>query len=107
MHLLMITFQLNGISEADYLARNKEDATLLARFPGLYSKVQLADAAANTYGGMYLWKDERAMEAFAHSDIVKAIAARPYLTNFSIKDYDIEEERSHVTWSIVTWHALA
>lgn len=101
MHLLMITFQLKGISEADYLAQSREDASLLAGFPGFHSKAWLTDAASNTYGGMYLWKDELAMEAFAHSDIVKGIAARPYLTNFSLKEYDIEEELSQATDGIV------
>ena len=78
MHLLMITYQLQGISEADYLAQSKEDTAFLdflATFPGFYSKVWLADAATNTYGGVYLWKDREAMEAFIHSDIIKAVAA--------------------------------
>ena len=100
MHLLMITYQLQGISEADYLAQNKQDALLLATFPGLYSKVWLADAVTNTYGGVYLWKDREAMEAFLHSDIVKAVAADPSRANLTMKDYAIAEDLSRVTRGI-------
>jgi hypothetical protein len=52
MHMLIITFQLKGISEADYLTQSKEEAPMLAAFPGLHSKVWLADSATNTYGGV-------------------------------------------------------
>jgi membrane-associated PAP2 superfamily phosphatase len=100
MHLLMITYQLQGISEADYLAQNKEDALFLATYRGLHSKVWLADAATNTYGGVYLWKDREAMEAFLHSDIVKAVAADPSLANLTMKDYAIAEDLSRVTRGI-------
>ena len=107
MHMLIITFQLKGISEADYLTQSKEEAPMLAAFPGLHSKVWLADSATNTYGGVYLWKDRQAMEAFTHSDIVKAVAARPYLTNFTLKDYAIAEDLSRVTRGIITQSAQA
>jgi|SRR5215831_11072210 len=103
MHLLLITYQLQGMSEADYLAQSKEDAAFLdflATFPGFYSKVWLADAATNTYGGVYLWKDREAMEAFLHSDIVKALAADPTLANLTLKDYAIAEDLSRVTGGI-------
>ncbi len=100
MHLLMITYQLQGISEADYLAQNKQDAAFLATFPGLYSKVWLADAPSNTYGGVYLWNDREAMEAFLHSDIVKAVAADPTRANLTMKDYAIAEDLSRVTRGI-------
>jgi antibiotic biosynthesis monooxygenase (ABM) superfamily enzyme len=100
MHLLMITYQLQGITEADYLAQNREDALLLATFPGLSSKVWLADAATNTYGGVYLWQDREAMEAFLHSDIVKAVAADPSRANLTVKDFAIAEDLSRVTRGI-------
>ncbi|HEX3641587.1 MAG TPA: hypothetical protein VHV10_09875 [Ktedonobacteraceae bacterium] len=47
------------------------------------------------------------MEAFTHSDIVKAVAARPYLTNFTLKDYAIAEDLSRVTRGIITQNAQA
>ena len=55
---------------------------------------------SNTYGGVYLWKDREAMEAFIHSDIVKAIAADPTLANLTLKDYAIAEDLSRVTRGI-------
>ena len=103
MHLLMITYQLQGLSEADYLVQNKEDVAFqdfLATFPGFYSKVWLADTATNTYGGVYLWKDREAMEAFLHSDIINGLADDPTLTNLTIKDYAIAEDLSRVTRGI-------
>ena len=55
MHAQLITYQLKDISQAEYLKQMVEpDAPVLAKVPGLVSKVWLTDEEKNTFGGFYL-----------------------------------------------------
>ena len=69
MHILVINFNLKGISEEDYLGLIEPIAPAFAGLPGLISKTWLANAETNTYGGVYVWSDRRTMEAYKQTDI--------------------------------------
>jgi hypothetical protein len=98
MQAQLITYQLMDISQADYLKQMVEpDAPILAKVPGLISKVWLADEAKNTFGGFYLWESKTAMEAFMHSDLVKAVVSRPFVMNVSSVDFEVNQSASSVT----------
>jgi len=98
MHAQLISYRLADISQADYLRRMVEpDAPVLAKVPGLVSKVWLADEAKNTFGGFYLWETKTAMEAFMHSDLVKAVVSRPFVTNVSSVDFEVNQKASLIT----------
>ena len=102
MHAQLITYQLRDISQADYLAQMVEpDSPVLANVPGLISKVWLADEEKNSFGGFYLWEDTSAMEAFMHSDLVKAVVSRPFVTNVSSVDFEVNESASSITRGLV------
>jgi len=101
MQAQLITYQLKDISQADYLKQMVEpDAPILANVKGLISKVWLTDEAKNTFGGFYLWEDKTAMENFMHSDLVKVIVSRPYVTNVSSVDYEVNQSASKITRGI-------
>ena len=98
MQAQIITYQLNGISQAEYLrAMVEPDAPILANVSGLISKVWLADEAKNAFGGFYLWERKEAMETFMHSDLVKAVVSRPFVKNVSSVDYAVNETASRIT----------
>lgn len=98
MHAQIITYKIKDITEADYVARMVEpDAPLLAKVPGLHSKVWLADREANTYGGFYLWQTRADMEAFMASDLVAAMAARPFITDVTFSNYEVQDAPSRIT----------
>jgi hypothetical protein len=98
MQAQLITYQLNDISQADYLKRMVEpDAPVLAKVKGLISKVWLADVEKNTFGGFYLWENKTAMEAFMHSDLVKAVVSRPFVKNVSSADWEVNQKASVIT----------
>lgn len=102
MHAQLITYQLRDISQAEYLKRMVEpDAPVLANVPGLLSKVWLADTEKNAFGGFYLWEDRTAMEAFMHSDLVKAVVSRPFVQNVSSVDFEVNENASAITRGLV------
>jgi Putative mono-oxygenase ydhR len=101
MQAQLITYQLKDISKADYLKQMVEpDAPVRAKVPGLISKVWLADEAKNTFGGFYLWNDKAAMDNFMHSDLVKAVVSRPYVTNVSSVDFEVNQKPSVITRGI-------
>jgi len=98
MHAQLITYQLKDISQADYLKQMVEpDAPVLAKVPGLRSKVWLTDEAKNTFGGFYVWESKTAMEDFMHSDLVKAVVSRPFVKNVSSVDFDVNQKASSIT----------
>jgi hypothetical protein len=101
MHAQIITYRLNGMTEAEYLAGSPPDAEVIAKVPGLVSKVWLADAATNTYGGFYLWVDRAAMEAFMASGLVGAIMARPHLAEITSRDFAAPDALSRTTRGLV------
>jgi hypothetical protein len=98
MQAQIITYQLDGISQADYLKKMVEpDAPVVAKVNGLISKVWLADEERNTFGGFYLWESKEAMDTFMHSDLVKAVVSRPFVKNVSSVDYTVNETASAIT----------
>jgi len=98
MQAQIITYQLNDISQAEYLKQMVEpDAPILAEVKGLISKVWLSDVEKNTFGGFYLWETKTAMEDFMNSDLVKAVVSRPYVKNVSSVDYEVNQNASMVT----------
>ena len=98
MQAQLITYHLTDISHADYLKQMVEpDAPVLAKVPGLISKVWLTNEDKNTFGGFYLWETKTAMQTFMHSDLVKAVVSRPFVTNVSSVDFEVNENASRIT----------
>ena len=101
MHVLVITFNLEGITEEQYRGICDELAPAFAAVPGLESKTWLADAASNTYGGVYMFRDRDAFEAFAGSDLAAQVSSSPNLANFTMRDFAVLEAPSAVTHGLI------
>ena len=98
MHAQLITYQLNDISQGEYLEQMVEpDAPVMAKVRGLLSKVWLADEENNSFGGFYLWESKTAMEDFMGSDLVKAVVSRPFVRNVSSVDFEVNQKASSIT----------
>ena len=98
MQAQLITYQLKDISQAEYLKQMVEhDAPVLAKVQDLISKVWLSDVPKNSFGGFYLWENKRAMQDFMNSDLVKAVVSRPFVTNVSSVDYEVNQSASLIT----------
>ena len=97
MHIQIINFHLKGINEEDYRKHCEIIAPALANLPGLISKVWLANSEANTYGGVYVWRDRQAMEDYKKTDIYKGMAANPNFEGITAKDFAVLENPTRVT----------
>ena len=57
MHIQVVNFHLNDLSDAEFRGLCDEVAPAFAEVPGLISKVWLENASTNTYGGIYTWEE--------------------------------------------------
>src|SRR5271166_4275858 len=89
MRVQIITFQLDGIDDEAYRGMCDELAPAFAAVPGLQTKLWLADRDANTYGGVYVFSDAHAQEAFAGSDLFTAVASNPNLSEMRSRVFDV------------------
>jgi hypothetical protein len=97
MHILIINFALEGISEEQYGGQVEPVAPAFADLPGLVSKTWLANEETNTYGGVYVWRNREAMEAYKESDIYKGMMANPHFKDVTVKDFAVLEEPTRIT----------
>src|SRR5256714_1512423 len=72
MKIQIVNFQLDGIDEDAYRGTCDELAPAFAAVPGLAAKLWLAGRSANTSGGVYVFSDAGAQDAFADSGLVAA-----------------------------------
>ncbi|MGE4635830.1 MAG: YdhR family protein [Arenicellales bacterium] len=97
MHIQIINFNLEGITRAEYDTVCNDLAEAIAALPGLVSKHWLADDENNTYGGVYIWEDRDAYEAFLNSELFSMVGSNPALANIASKDFDVIEGPTRVT----------
>ena len=97
MHVLIINFNLNDITRAEYEIVCAEVAPEFAAIPGLISKKWLANEATNTYGGVYLFESEKAMHDYQQSELFKSVAGNPAFVNASATPFEMLAGPSKVT----------
>jgi len=88
MVVQIVQFQLAGIDPEDYEAKAEQIAPAFARLPGLIAKAWLADPGENTYGGVYLWTDRAAAEAYADGELLAAARRNPAFAGFHSSIFD-------------------
>jgi quinol monooxygenase YgiN len=97
MHVQIITYNLENTTEQDYLTLCRDLAPTFAKMPGLQAKYWLADPATNTFGGVYIWTNRTAMEAYMAGEVAAAVVAHPNLANIASRDFDILDAPTRVT----------
>ncbi|MGE0028059.1 MAG: YdhR family protein [Thermoleophilia bacterium] len=97
MHVLIINFHLADMTEDAYRAASAELAPAFARVPGLLAKLWLHEDASATYGGVYLFRDRQAVEAYLASDLLAGVAASPNFVDITSRDFAVYEDLSRVT----------
>ena len=101
MHILVITFQLEGLSTGEFYGLCDELAPAWAKVPGLVSKVWLDSPETNTFGGIYTWESKQAMDDYLRSELFAAVANHPNFANATAKDYGVIEAPTRVTRGLV------
>jgi len=94
----VINFNLDGITHDDFLNVANEVAPHFAELPDLALKVWLSNETNNTYGGVYSWEGQDALDAYRSGELYAGALANN--TNFSgLKDqgFDVLEGPTAVT----------
>ena len=97
MQILIINFNLDGMSEEQFASACDELAPAFAAVPGLVSKVWLADRAEGVYGGVYTFESESAVDDYLQSDLFAGIGATPGLVNISVRRFGVLEGPTRIT----------
>src|SRR5262249_46360667 len=73
MDFLIVNFRFEGATKEAWEERATQLAPRFAAMPELLSKVWLADAESDTYGGAYLWRDRASLDAYLSGPVFAAL----------------------------------
>jgi len=96
MHLQIVNFRLNDISRTEYDAILAEVSSVFPTIPGLKAKYFLADDEGNTYGGVYIWESQQAMQDYQSGEIFKGIQEEPVFMDVTSRDFAVIEAPTFV-----------
>jgi hypothetical protein len=91
--ILQINYKLNG-PRAEYEKENLPYAQPIADIPGLRWKVWIINEAQSEAGGIYLFDNDAAVQAFMDGPIIAEMKGDPTL---SIKTFDVITELTAIT----------
>ncbi|HVL93540.1 MAG TPA: YdhR family protein [Acidimicrobiales bacterium] len=72
MHIQLVTYRLNGISEDQYLDMATTVASRFSSMPGLQAKMWLDGGDGDRFGAVYVWDDQESMDRYCRSDLFEA-----------------------------------
>jgi hypothetical protein len=96
MRILQINFNY-ALTATEYEKAVAPLANAIANVDGLIWKVWVINDEAKEAGGIYLFKNAAAADAYMSSEIVAGIASHPKFTNISAKQFDAMESVSAIT----------
>lgn len=97
MHIQVVTFHLEGLTEEAYLAACNQLAPAIAQVSGLISKTFIGNPETNTYGGVYVWRDRESMEEYRGSDLWRTIMGQRAFVGLVSQEFEVLVEPSRVT----------
>ncbi|MEO7133588.1 MAG: YdhR family protein [Vicinamibacterales bacterium] len=100
-NILQINFKLNVSPEAyTTIATGLGDA--FASVDGLEWKIWLLNPEGSEAGGIYCFRDTSAAQAFLGGRLVAQVKAAPFLTDLSVKQFQVMDKLTAVTRGPVT-----
>src|SRR6185503_2471100 len=97
VQILIVNFNLDGLSEEEYSSACDDVAPAFAAVPGLASKVWLADRAEGIFGGVYTFESAKAVDDFLQSDVFAVVGSTPGLVNVSVRRFGVLDGPTSVT----------
>ena len=91
MEALVVTFK-NDASQEQFTAATAEHVPVFAELDGLLAKIWIADPESDTKGGIYLFRDRTALDAYLESNVFESILAEPSFEGTSWRRYQVLDE---------------
>ena len=101
VQILVVNFNLDGLSEEEFARSCDELAPAFAGVPGLASKVWIADRAEGVYGGVYTFESEMDVDHYLQSDLFAGVGSTPGLANISVRRFGVLDGPTRVTRGFV------
>jgi hypothetical protein len=79
------------------LAHSREAATIIASVEGLIWKIWVLNEEESEIGGMYLFADRAAAEAYLNHPVVQAVCSNPAVASTQSQLWDVESSLSALT----------
>ena len=96
MHVQVVTYRMDDISEPEFVEANQEFAGMMAAFPGLLAKVWLKGPNQNLYG-LYIWQDRDAYESFLASELWAEVLKDDLMLDTESHDFAVMEGLTKTT----------
>lgn len=97
MYVRIVTFTLADLSPEAYTAHAEQIAEVFTAWPGLLTKVWLADPETNTYGGVYVFGSPDAAEASRDTAAFAGLRDSSHFAELSIREFDVLDSPTAVT----------
>jgi hypothetical protein len=94
--ILFIELEFKG-SKDDFAQNAARLAPPIANVPGLLWKIWIDSPCSHTVGGVYLFENEAALNAFVDGPIAVGINGRPEFSQVKMKTYSVLEAPSLIT----------
>ena len=105
MYARIVTFRLDGVANAAYQDHVDAVAPAFTAWPGLLAKVWIADSAAGTQGGIYLFADRESADRSRDTDVFRSMAANPAFADLSVREFDVLDGPTAITAPAFAPHA--
>ncbi|MEJ2100631.1 MAG: YdhR family protein, partial [Desulfobacterales bacterium] len=69
----------------------------IAAVPGLRWKIWIMNEQTHEAGGLYLFNDQDAVEAYLEGPLIAALKNNPVLGEFSFKQFDVLDDLTSIT----------
>lgn len=99
MYVQIVTYNLNGVSEQDYIDIAHQVASQFDAMGGLQAKVWLRNPDSNSFGAVYFWDDREAQERFAASDLFEG--TYPGFANVVSEGYEVYDQLTRATQPVL------
>ena len=97
MHVQIATYKIDPTGDEEFIEANHDFASMMSAVPGLLAKVWLKAPEGNVYGGVYLWRDREAYEAFIGSELWASVLDDNSLSELDSRDFEVMESLSRMT----------
>ena len=98
MMIVQVNYTRPEMPKAEWEARYTDDrARQFLAVPGLQWKIWLDGEEERRAGGIYLFADRAAAEAYVNGPIVARMKANPDITDLQIRIFDVRERMSAIT----------
>ena len=94
--ILQLNFKFN-VSRAEYEQAVSPLADEFAAVAGLRWKIWLMNEAESESGGIMLFEDEAAAQAFLEGPLAAKVTGHPALSDFSVKQFDVMKDETAIT----------